>query len=104
MGGSGGEDGCGCGWSFAENPVDTQGVELWQKEDSGKPSFFEQSGRTGPPGEQPGYSGPVAHQDWGAMRLKERRARKERMWLGWMSLIGDIQPQAWGAAGGIGKS
>lgn len=54
--------------------------------------------------EQPGYSGPVAHQNWGAMRLRERRARRERMWLGWMSLIGDIEPQAWGVADGIGKS
>lgn len=41
MGGSGGEG--GCGWGFAENLVNTQGVELWQKKDSGKPSFLEQS-------------------------------------------------------------
>lgn len=34
-----GED--GCGWCFAENPVDAQVVELWQKEDPGNPSFLE---------------------------------------------------------------
>lgn len=40
------------------------------------------------------------------MRVREGRARKERMWLGWVSLIVQrgTQPQAWGAAHGVGNS